>query len=59
MKRLDRAAVEGCDQDKRAAFQQIFGQILQSMNAFMALPVETMDENAIREATRKVGEMPV
>ncbi|WP_211464861.1 arsenate reductase ArsC [Collimonas silvisoli] len=54
----DPAAVEGSDEDKRAAFQEIFGQILKSMNAFLALPVETMDENAIREEIRKIGEMP-
>jgi arsenate reductase (thioredoxin) len=55
----DPAAVEGSDEDKRAAFKQIFEQILKRMQAFMALPIESMDDTAIRQETRKIGEMPV
>ncbi|MFC5475625.1 arsenate reductase ArsC [Paraherbaspirillum soli] len=55
---VDPAAVAGSDDDKRAAFQQIFGQILTSMQAFVALPIEAMDDNAIRQEISKIGALP-
>lgn len=54
----DPAAVEGSDDEKRAAFAQIFGQILKRMNAFVALPIASMDETAILQASKKIGEIP-
>ena len=49
----------GSDEEKRASFNQIFKQILKRMNAFMELPIESMDDDAIRQATKKIGEIPV
>jgi arsenate reductase len=49
----------GSDEEKRASFNQIFNQILKRMNAFMALPIESMNDEAIRQAARKIGEIPV
>lgn len=53
----DPAAVEGSEEEKRAAFKQIFEQILKRVHAFVALPIESMDENAIRQETEKIGEI--
>jgi arsenate reductase len=55
----DPAYVEGSDEDKRAAFAKVFQQIEKRMQAFVALPIETMDTPAIREAARKIGEIAV
>jgi arsenate reductase (thioredoxin) len=49
----------GTDEEKRASFSKIFNQILKRMNAFMELPVESMDDTAAREAVKKIGEIPV
>jgi arsenate reductase len=55
----DPAHVEGTDEDKRAAFAKVFMQIRKRMDGFVALPVESMDEDAIRQAAKKIGEIPV
>jgi arsenate reductase len=55
----DPADVKGSDEDKRAAFHKVFEQIRKRMEAFVALPIESMDEDAIRQAARKIGEIPV
>jgi len=55
----DPAHVEGTDQDKRAAFAKVFHQIQKRMEAFVALPIESMDADAIRQAAKKIGEIPV
>jgi arsenate reductase (thioredoxin) len=55
----DPAAVEGSDEDKRAAFSTIFKQIKRRMESFVNLPVDTMDKDAIRAEMRKIGETPV
>lgn len=53
----DPAAVEGSDEEKRAAFEKIFNQITTRMHAFVSLPMHTLDEQAIRQEIRKIGEM--
>jgi arsenate reductase len=55
----DPAAVEGPDEQKRAAFNKIFSQILNKMDKFMALPLVKMDEQSIRQEIKKIGELPV
>lgn len=55
----DPAAVEGSDEEKRAAFSRIFKQIMSRMNTFVNLPVDMLDKNAIRNEMRKIGETPV
>jgi arsenate reductase len=55
----DPAAVLDSDQAKRAAFQQIFNQILKKMEIFVALPIGTMDNTALRQAIKDIGEMAV
>lgn len=53
----DPAAVEGPDEDKRAAFAAVFGQIRRRVEALAALPLEMMDEQARRSALAHVGRM--
>lgn len=55
----DPAAVEGTDEEKRAAFSRIFKQIMTRMNTFVNLPVDMLDKNAIRNEMRKIGETKV
>ncbi len=49
----------GTDEEKRASFSKIFQQILTRMNAFVSLPIQTMDDDDVRLATKKIGEIPV
>lgn len=51
----DPAAVEGSDEEKRAAFAQIFKQILKKINAFAELNIEAMDYAAIQQSIKKIG----
>jgi len=37
----------------------VFHQIQKRMEAFVALPIESMDADAIRQAAKKIGEIPV
>lgn len=55
----DPAAVESSDADKRAAFERIFRQIERKVQRFAALPLETMEREAIVQAMRDIGELPV
>lgn len=55
----DPAAVEGTDEQKRAAFEKIFKQIMARMNAFASLPLHMLEKNAIQQEVRKIGETPV
>ena len=55
----DPAAVEGSDEEKRAAFSKIFRQIMTRMNTFVNLPVDMLDKNAIRSEMQKIGDTPV
>ncbi|MGH8808310.1 MAG: arsenate reductase ArsC [Noviherbaspirillum sp.] len=55
----DPAAVEGSDEEKRAAFQKVFKQIMSRMTTFVNLPVHVLDKNAIRHEMKKIGETEV
>jgi arsenate reductase len=55
----DPAAVEGSDDEKRAAFERIFKQIMARMNAFVSLPLNMLEKNAIQQEIRKIGDTPV
>jgi arsenate reductase len=55
----DPAAVEGTDEEKRAEFERVFGQIMTRMQAFASLPLHSLDANAVRAALRNIGETPV
>jgi arsenate reductase len=52
----DPAAVEGTDEEKRAAFDKIFKQIMARMNSFVSLPVHLLDKRAIQQEMKKIGE---
>lgn len=51
----DPAAVQGSDEEKRAAFQKIFLQIRARIERFLALPVDTLDRDALLKAMRGIG----
>lgn len=55
----DPAAVEGSDEEKRAAFNKIFKQIMVRVNTFLALPVHKLEKHMIQEEIRKIGATPV
>lgn len=55
----DPAAMEGTDDQKRAAFEKIFKQIMARMNAFVGLPIQMLEKNAIQQHIRKIGESSV
>ncbi|UGQ46952.1 arsenate reductase ArsC [Massilia endophytica] len=52
----DPAAVDGTDEDKRAAFAHIYGQIERRIRKFAGLSLETMEPDAVRAALREIGE---
>jgi len=55
----DPAAVEGTEEEKRAAFSKIFKKIAGRMNVFVNLPVHALDKNTIRSEMQKIGDTPV
>ena len=55
----DPAAVEGTDEQKRAAFEKIFKQIMARMNSFVSLPLHVLENHAIQQEIRKIGATPV
>jgi len=55
----DPAAVEGTDEEKRAAFAKVFRQIMGRVDTFVNLPMHTLDEHAIRQQIKAIGEAPV
>lgn len=55
----DPAAVEGSDEEKRAAFEKIFKQIMARMNTFVSLPLHTLEKHAIQQEIKKIGDTPV
>jgi arsenate reductase len=52
----DPAAVEGTDEQKRAAFEKIFRQITARMDSFVSLPVHMLDKHAIQQGIKKIGD---
>jgi arsenate reductase len=55
----DPAAVEGTDEQKRAAFNKIFKQIVARMNTFLALPIHRLEKHLIQQEIKKIGDTPV
>lgn len=55
----DPAAVEGTDEQKRAAFEAICAQIRKKVEAFAGLPPQLFGTPAIKDAIRRIGEQPV
>lgn len=55
----DPAAVAGTDDEKRRAFERIFGQIMTRMKTFVDLPVEMLEKHVIQQELRKIGSTPV
>ena len=53
---IDPAAAAGSDDDKRAAFDQVFGQIAACVEQLVALPLDDMDTASIRQRLRDIGE---
>lgn len=55
----DPAAVEGSDEQKRAAFEKIYRQIMGRMQTFLSLPVHMLEKHAIKQEIEKIGATPV
>jgi arsenate reductase len=55
----DPAAVEGTDEEKRAAFEKIFRQIMARMSPFVSLPLHLLEKRAIQQEIQKIGDTPV
>ncbi len=55
----DPAALQGSDEEKRAAFGKIFRQIMVRMNLFVSLPLHLLDTNALQREIRRIGDTPV
>jgi len=55
----DPAAVEGTDEEKRAAFRHIAGQIKARMQRLVDLPIQTMTPSAIHEELIRIGNTAV
>jgi len=50
--------VEGSDDEKRASFHRIFGQIRQRVAMFAALPLSSLDTLAIKRKMDEIGKRP-
>ena len=55
----DPAAVEGTDDEKCAAFAQTLRQMRTRVQLFLSLPLETLDNLAIENKMRSIGEQPL
>jgi arsenate reductase len=55
----DPAAVEGSDEQKRAAFAQTMSQIRRRVQLFLSLPLETLNRMAIEKRMQEIGHEPL
>lgn len=55
----DPAAVQGTEDEKRAAFARTFHQIRTRVQLFLALPVDTLDRMALESKVRAIGKEPL
>jgi arsenate reductase len=55
----DPAAVSGSDDDKRKAFRAIRDAMARRIEMLLALPLETMQGDPLREAMRRIGQTAV
>lgn len=53
----DPAAVQGSDEIKRAAFEEVFQQIQRRVQRLMALPLEQLDKSAIKRELQAIGDV--
>ncbi|MDR2220020.1 MAG: arsenate reductase ArsC [Methylobacillus sp.] len=53
----DPAAVEGSDDEKRLAFDQIFRHMMNRVRLFVNLPLATLDQIAIKRELARIGEV--
>ncbi|MCV6598073.1 MAG: hypothetical protein OIF40_13445, partial [Mangrovicoccus sp.] len=54
----DPAAIEGSDDDKRAAFAQTWTQLGARLAALMALPLEALTPDELADHLSQIGQMP-
>ena len=54
----DPATVEGSDADKRAAFLQAYAILRRRIEAFLLLPLETLDPAAAKTRLQGIGSLP-
>jgi arsenate reductase len=55
----DPAAVEGTEDEKRAAFAHTVRQMRNRVQLFLSLPLETLDSLAIEKTMRAIGQQPI
>ena len=55
----DPAAVEGTDEEKRAAFTRTLHQMRNRVQLFLSLPLATLDRLAIENSVRAIGKEPL
>lgn len=55
----DPAAAGGSDEERRAAFAKVFEQIKRRIEAFVALPIDSMDADTLRLAVKEIGKSPL
>ena len=55
----DPAAVEGSDDEKRSAFANTLRQIRKRVELFLSLPLETLDNLAIKNKMSDIGQQPL
>jgi arsenate reductase len=55
----DPAAVEGTDDEKRAAFAQTLRQMRRRVELFLSLPIDALDSLAIEKKVREIGQQPL
>jgi arsenate reductase len=55
----DPVAVEGTDDEKRAAFASTLRQMRNRVQLFLSLPLETLDKLAIEKKMRDLGQQPL
>jgi len=53
----DPAAVEGSDEEKRAAFRDAYLRLDTRIKLFLALPVEKLDRLALKRETERIGRL--
>jgi arsenate reductase (thioredoxin) len=51
----DPAHVEGGDEAKRAAFRKAYEQLARRIRLFMSLPIEKLDQHALKEKLAEIG----
>jgi len=55
----DPAAVDGSDEDKRAAFAQTLRQVRNRVQLFLSLPLEALDRLALENQMEAIGKLPL